>query len=177
VVSSKICGSGLKETVVPRSFVFPVTFRSSVLSPRAKAIRCTLPLRRTSTRSHSDRAFTTLTPTPCRPPETLYDPSPSLSNLPPACSTVSASSTAGTFSVGCRSTGMPRPSSTTVMELSPWMVTSTCVAWPAIASSMELSTTSYTRWCRPRALVDPMYIPGRLRTASSPLRTWIWPAL
>src|SRR5262249_2331239 len=27
------------------------------------------------------------------------------------------------------------------------------------------------RWCSPRSPVDPMYMPGRLRTASSPSRT------
>ena len=48
------------------------------------------------------------------------------------------------------------------------MVTSMRVAWPAMASSMELSTTSQIRWCRPRASVEPMYMPGRRRTASRP---------
>ncbi len=43
----------------------------------------------------------------------------------------------------------------------------------AIASSTALSTTSHTRWCRPRSPVDPMYMPGRLRTASRPSRTLI----
>ncbi len=38
-------------------------------------------------------------------------------------------------------------------------------------SSTELSTTSQIRWCRPRSPVEPMYIPGRLRTASRPSRT------
>lgn len=33
------------------------------------------------------------------------------------------------------------------------------------------SATSYTRWCRPRGPVEPMYMPGRLRTASRPSRT------
>ena len=51
--------------------------------------------------------------------------------------------------------------------------TSMCVAWPAIASSMELSTTSHTRWWRPRTSVEPMYMPGRRRTASRPSRTWM----
>jgi len=37
---------------------------------------------------------------------------------------------------------MPRPLSMFVIELSGWMITSTCVAWPARASSTELSTTS-----------------------------------
>ncbi len=36
-----------------------------------------------------------------------------------------------------------------------------------------LSTISQTRWCRPRSPVEPMYMPGRLRTASRPSRTWI----
>ena len=44
---------------------------------------------------------------------------------------------------------------------------------PARASSIELSTTSYTRWCRPAGPVDPMYMAGRLRTASNPSRTLI----
>ena len=38
------------------------------------------------------------------------------------------------------------------------------VQWPAMASSTELSTTSQTRWCRPAGPVEPMYMPGRLRT-------------
>ena len=39
-------------------------------------------------------------------------------------------------------TGMPRPSSTTVTELSGWMVTLIAPQYPAMASSTELSTTS-----------------------------------
>ncbi len=31
-------------------------------------------------------------------------------------------------------------------------------------------------WCRPDGPVEPMYIPGRFRTASRPSRTWIWSA-
>src|SRR5690554_177931 len=39
---------------------------------------------------------------------------------------------------------------------------------------MELSTNSKTMWCRPvPSSVSPMYMPGRLRTASSPFRTLI----
>src|SRR5438067_10854244 len=68
---------------------------------------------------------------------------------------------------------MPRPLSDTVTELSGWMTTSAESQWPAIASSTELSTTSYTRWWRPRGPVEPMYMPGRLRTASSPSSTWM----
>ena len=67
---------------------------------------------------------------------------------------------------------MPRPLSSTVTELSVWMRTMIRVAKPACASSTALSTTSQTMWCSPeRSSVSPMYIPGRLRTASGPLRT------
>ena len=58
----------------------------------------------------------TATPTPCRPPEMWYTPSPERENLPPACSMVNATSTAGFFSTGCMSTGTPRPSSVTSTE-------------------------------------------------------------
>src|SRR3972149_2161837 len=45
---------------------------------------------------------------------------------------------------------------------------------PASASSIALSTTSKTMWCSPvPSEVSPIYIPGRLRTASSPLSTLI----
>ncbi|MND57795.1 hypothetical protein D3C80_489310 [compost metagenome] len=70
------------------------------------------------------------------------------------------------------STGMPRPLSRTVMDSSVWMVMLISEQKPASASSIELSTTSNTMWCRPvPSSVSPMYIPGRLRTASSPFST------
>ena len=53
--------------------------------PRTYSWAQTLPSRADSTRIHSDRALTTLTPTPWRPPDTLYPPPP---NLPPAWRTV-----------------------------------------------------------------------------------------
>ena len=49
-------------------------------------------------------------------------------NLPPACSTVSTTSTAGRCSFSMIATGMPRPLSATVTELSGWIVTATVVA-------------------------------------------------
>ena len=71
-------------------------------------------------------------------------------------------------------TGMPRPLSVTEIELSAWMVMTMSSQWPARASSMELSTTSNTMWCRPvPSEVSPMYMPGRLRTASSPSSCWM----
>ena len=39
------------------------------------------------------------------------------------------------------------------------------------AGGGELSTISYTRWCRPDEEVEPMYMPGRFLTASSPSST------
>ena len=76
------------------------------------------------------------------------------------------------FVFGCLSTGMPRPSSLTVIELpSEWSVTTMFDAWPFIASSTALSRISHTRWCRPALPTPPMYMPGRLRTGSSPSRT------
>src|SRR5512133_3034670 len=54
------------------------------------------------------------------------------------------------------------------------MVTRMSSQWPASDSSIELSTTSNTRWCRPvPSEVSPMYMPGRLRTASRPSRIWM----
>ena len=70
--------------------------------------------------------------------------------------------------------GMPRPLSSTETEPSgfSWMmILSQC---PASASSIALSETSNTIWWRPEpSSVSPIYMPGRLRTASSPLRTLI----
>src|SRR5512138_96030 len=69
--------------------------------------------------------------------------------------------------------GIPEPLSTMVTELSAWIETLISFARPAIASSTELSTTSYTRWWRPRSPTSPMYMCGRLRTASRPSSTLI----
>ena len=73
--------------------------------------------------------------------------------------------------LGCGSTGMPRPSSLTVSEAVGVQVDLISLAWPATASSMALSSTSANRWCRARSSVPPMYMPGRLRTGSSPSST------
>ena len=78
--------------VVPVSFVLSTAVTSPSGSPRPYSCRQALPSRFTSTRSVSESAFTTETPTPCRPPDTLY---PSPPNLPPACSFVSTTSSAG----------------------------------------------------------------------------------
>src|SRR5690606_19845940 len=120
------------------------------------------------TSRRSDSALTTDTPTPCTLPETACD---LLSNFPPASSTVGAPSTPGFFIVVCSCTGQPRPASSTRSPPSASHVTSSRVACPATASSTALSTTSQIKWCRPRSPVEPMYMPGRLRTASRPSKT------
>ncbi len=71
---------------------------------------------------------------------------------------------------------MPRPLSSTVIEPSVLMTTLISVQNPASASSIELSTTSYTMWWRPRMPVLPIYIAGRSRTGVSPSSTVMWDA-
>ena len=70
--------------------------------------------------------------------------------------------------------GMPRPLSVTLTEpsgLSAMSIRSQC---PASASSIALSLTSNTIWCRPEpSSVSPIYMPGRFLTASRPFSTLI----
>src|ERR1700677_2052417 len=155
---------------VPVLRVLPEAFNFEVGTPFSYDCSQTSPSRQISSSSQSESAFTTETPTPCNPPDTLYV---SLSNFPPAWSTVITTSAAGFFSVACMSTGMPRPLSITVTLLSSCTDTLISSQKPAMASSTELSTTSHTRWCNPISPVEPMYIAGRLRTASSPPKTLI----
>jgi len=99
-----------------------------------------------------------------------YTPSPERENLPPACSMVKATSTAGFFSTGCMSTGMPRPSSSTSTEWSLRSVTVILLPWPASASSTALSIASCTM-CS--GWIVCVYMPGMRRTGSSPFSAWI----
>jgi len=93
-------------------------------------------------------------------------------NLPPACSWVITTSAALMPSSSWIATGMPRPLSVTVTEPSAFSVTVMVSQYPASDSSIALSTTSYTMWCRPDpSSVSPIYMPGRLRTASRPRST------
>ena len=70
-VTSKICLSGRKVIRVPRLRLRPIRLNSLLGTPRSYSWEKYLPSWNTSQRSHSDRALTTDTPTPCRPPETL----------------------------------------------------------------------------------------------------------
>ena len=137
-------------------------------TPRWNEMPCWEGERSTSMSIRDESALTTDRPTPCRPPVATYEPPP---NLPPACSLVATTSTPGSPVLGSLSVGMPRPSSWTSTEPSGCRVTSTRCATPARASSTPLSMISHRQCMRPRVSVDPMYMPGRLRTASSPSRT------
>jgi hypothetical protein len=67
---------------------------------------------------------------------------PDVLNLPPACNIVSATSAALLPTSGWMSVGMPRPLSSIETEPSSCRMTKTRSQWPAMASSIELSTTS-----------------------------------
>ena len=137
-------------------------------APRRKLMPWADGDRSTSMSIRADNALTTDRPTPCRPPVATYEPPP---NLPPACSLVATTSTPGSPVLGSLSVGIPRPSSCTSADPSGWRVTCTVCAAPASASSTPLSMISHRHCMRPRVSVEPMYMPGRLRTASSPSRT------
>jgi hypothetical protein len=83
---------------------------------------------------------------------------------------VKATSTAGFFSTGCMSTGMPRPSSSTSTEPSLRSVTLILRPKPASASSTALSIASCMRCSGCTVCV---YIPGMRRTGSRPFSAWI----
>ena len=91
--------------------------------------------------------------------------------MAPACSLVSTTSTPLSPVFGSVSTGMPRPLSATSTEPSSWSVTVMWSQAPASASSTALSMISHRQCIRPWLSVVPMYMPGRLRTASRPSRT------
>src|SRR5664280_2088851 len=177
-ISSKMAASGQNEMVVPvrPRGAGPVTASLPVgLPPFSNSMTWCWSSRSISSNSRLDRALTTETPTPWRPPETLYPPpSP---NFPPAWRTVRTTSAADfPLCLGIGPVGMPRPLSMTLTPPSGRRVTLMRVQNPAMASSTELSTTSQTRWWSAGEAVDPMYIPGRFRTGSRPSRTVMSPA-
>ena len=58
---------------VPLSLDLPITFKGFKASPFLNSIKYFLPSLLIINSNFSDRAFTTDTPTPCKPPETLYE--------------------------------------------------------------------------------------------------------
>jgi hypothetical protein len=67
----KIVESGRKNTVVPVPRAAPVFLRAPVAWPCLNRISHCAPSRRTVAINSFDSAFTTLAPTPCRPPAVL----------------------------------------------------------------------------------------------------------
>ena len=63
--------SGKKVTIVPVLSDVPTSFTGSIDFPLWYSCSQILPSRCTVATSFSERALTQLTPTPCRPPETL----------------------------------------------------------------------------------------------------------
>src|SRR3989338_7958593 len=110
-----MAGSGSKYIVVPLPPHLPIFFTGPCGLPCLYSWQCKKPSRQTSARNQIESAFTTETPTPCKPPETLYESPP---NFPPACKVHSAVSSADFLVFGCISTGIPRPSSVTEIRLS-----------------------------------------------------------
>ena len=155
---------------VPTTGKSPFSNFVTGLPPSLYSSRYTFPSRLISTIMWLDSAFTTDAPTPCRPPETLYT---SLLNLPPACNTVYTTRAVGIFFVGWMSTGTPRPLSSTTTPPSFNNVKWSSLQNPARCSSIPLSRISHIIWWRPLVPVLPIYIPGRLRTASNPSKITI----
>ena len=124
---------------VPVFFDFPIPLKGFIALPFLNSTKYFFPSLSIINSNFSESAFTTETPTPCNPPETLYE---SWSNLPPECNWVIITSAADFFSPLWISTGIPLPSSFTVIVPS-WLI-SISIFWqyPARASSIELSTTS-----------------------------------
>src|ERR1043166_1150969 len=87
--------SGKKWTLVPRFLLAPDFFSLLVGVPLEYVCSQVKPSRQISSPSSSLSALTQETPTPCNPPETLYEDE---SNLPPAFSLVMTTCAAEIFS-------------------------------------------------------------------------------
>ena len=143
--------SGLKVTVVPFSLVLP-TRVSGVLTTPLLILPPTcgdhgtprdrdVPSLFTSTVSHSESAFVTDAPTPCRPPRVGVLPVVEL--RPPHGSWVNTTSTPLILSLGCLSTGIPRPLSLTRAMLPSRSSMVTVSPKPLATSSTQLSMISH----------------------------------
>ena len=72
-MEEKIFLDGRNFICVPDSFDFPTSFSGFLASPSLNSIKNFLPSLLISNSNFSDKAFTTETPTPCKPPDTLYE--------------------------------------------------------------------------------------------------------
>ena len=72
-IDEKISFDGEKVILVPNSFDLPIIFKGYFASPLLNSVKYFLPSLFISNSNFSDKALTTDTPTPCKPPETLYE--------------------------------------------------------------------------------------------------------
>ena len=114
-IVSNIDSSGMNIISVPFSFLLHLSILIFVLAlPFEYNWEYFLPPLNTFTSREVLRAFTTEIPTPCKPPEVLYE---LLSNLPPAWRVVSTISNALLFLIlGWKSIGIPLPLSLIFIE-------------------------------------------------------------
>src|SRR5687767_6569741 len=96
-VTVKMESSGQNVILVPVLSLCPDSLTEYCGIPILYSCSKVFPSRWTDTYNFLLKALTQLTPTPCKPPETLYE---SLSNFPPACNTVITTSRALLFSLG-----------------------------------------------------------------------------
>ena len=73
LIDEKISVDGKKVICVPVSFVFPIIFKGAFAEPSSNSIKCLFPSLLIINFNFLDKALTTETPTPCKPPETLYE--------------------------------------------------------------------------------------------------------
>ena len=71
LVEEKISFDGKNTILVPVFFVFPISFKGFKEFPSLKVIEYSLLFLKILRSNFSERALTTDTPTPCKPPETL----------------------------------------------------------------------------------------------------------
>ena len=72
-VLEKISFDGKKLILVPEVLDFPITLSGNLALPFSNSIKYFFPSLFISNSNFLDKALTTDTPTPCRPPETLYE--------------------------------------------------------------------------------------------------------
>ena len=71
LTAEKIFFDGRKVILVPFFFVLPIFFNGLMVFPSLNLISYSLPYLKMFSFNSSDKAFTTDTPTPCKPPDTL----------------------------------------------------------------------------------------------------------
>ena len=73
LVEENMSFEGRKFILVPLFEDFPIFFKGFTDFPFLNSIKYSVPFLKILNESFSDNALTTDTPTPCKPPETLYE--------------------------------------------------------------------------------------------------------